>query len=238
MVNAALPKALGLGNAQLVGSRIRMDGGPWVTVTGVVADARQVLTEPVYPEVLLPLSANVPASASLLLRARQGAPLSLAPGLRSVVRQAGTDVALANVYPMSAIVDGYLPAPFIMAFGILSVVALFFGGLGLYAVVAFQVARRSREFGLRMALGADARRILGIILGEALRLTGAGVAFGAVAGLGVGRFLSARFLDVRLADPYLIVGVPVLLSVVTLLASLLPGRRAVRGSPAVVLRQL
>lgn len=236
MANAALARALWKTEAAAVGARIRVDGGPWRTVIGVVSDVRQVLTAPPAPEIYLPIDEAPPQALSLIARTTSD-PMAVAAGLASAVREVAPDVPVSDTWSMAAIVDAYFPAPFVGAFLLLSVIALLLGALGLYAVIAFQVTRRGREFGIRMALGASPRRLLRLILWEGLRLTALGLVGGGLAGLGLGRVLASRFTDVRLADPALAALVALALGVVSLAACLAPARRATKATPAAVLRR-
>jgi putative ABC transport system permease protein len=236
MVNRALVGVLWNNDARAaVGARLRIDGGPWLRVAGIVADARQILTMPAEPEIYLPMGAAAPAAMSLVIRTA-GDPLSVAPRLAAAVQALDPDVAVSNVWPMDDIVDGYFPAPFAAAFGGLAVIALLLSALGLYAVIAFQVARRTREFGIRIALGADARRLQRHIVSEGLRLAAAGLLPGVVAGSGIGYVLSRQLEAVAPVDPLVTAIVGVLLGFVAAAASLVPGRRATRIPPSVALR--
>jgi predicted permease len=235
MVNRAMARALWKTEPAAIGSRIRLNGGAWRTVVGVVSDVRQVLTVPPAPEVYVPMDASVPAALSLIVRTAND-PMGIAPGLGTAVREANPDIALSGVWSMEMIVDGYFPAPFIAAFLGLSLIALFLSALGLYAMIAFRVASRGRELGIRAALGADPRRLLGLILRDGLRLTLLGLLLGGVVGAALGRLLASRFADVKVADPSLALAVAGVLGVVSVAACLLPARRATKVEPVVALR--
>jgi predicted permease len=236
VVNASLARVLWKAEAAAVGARVRVKGGPWRTVVGVVSDVRQLLTAPAAPEVYLPLDAAAPGAASIVVRTA-GDPLTLASGLAAAIQHVDPDVALADVWPMTDIVNSYVPRPIVGAFLLLSAIALLLGALGLYAAIAFRVARRTREFGVRIALGADARRVRALVLGEGLRLTAVGLVVGTLAGLGLGRLLASRFAEVSVLDPPLVAGVATLLGVVSVAACLLPAHNATRVSPAEALRR-
>ena len=163
--------------------------------------------------------------------------MALAPALSAVVRDLDSDISLSNVRSMAMIVDGYFPAPLVAAFAVLSAISLCLSALGLYAVVAFQVPCRTREFGVRMALGAEPRAVVRLVMGEGLRLTAVGLVIGGAAGLAIGRFLSHQFQDVVIADPILAAAVTAVLAGVSVSACVLPGRRATRIGPAAALRQ-
>ena len=122
----------------------------------------------------------------------------------------------------------------VLAFLTLLTVTL--AALGLYGVLAYVVAQRTRELGIRTALGADARDVAGLVLGDGARLAGAGLLAGTVLFLAGGRVLAAQLYGVGPRDPLTVVGGVVLLGAVALLASWLPARRATRVDPAVALR--
>ncbi len=236
VINQAMARSLWTSEARAVGARVRIADGPWWRVAGVVSDARQILTAPAAPEIYLPLQIEPPTVASLVVRTTTD-PTAVAAGVGAAVRDLDLDVPVSGVRPMATIIDGYLPAPFLAAFLALAAIGLFFSALGLYAVVAFQVARRTREFGIRLALGADARRILRQILSEGLWLTGAGLVLGAGAGLWLGSLLAHRLFPIDVADPLVGGTVAGLLALVSIAACAVPGRRAGRIEPAVALRR-
>ncbi len=236
LVNRAMARSLWKDEALAVGARVRIEDGPWRRVGGVVTDARQVLTVPAAPQIYLPLHVETPTVLSLVVRTTAD-PMTLAPAVAAAVRDLDIDVPVSNVRSMTTIIDGYVPAPFLAAFVVLSAIAVFFSALGLYAVIAFQVARRTREFGVRMALGADARRILCLIVSEGMRLTVAGLVLGGGAGLGLARLLAHSVFPVEIVDPVVGATVCGVLTAVSVAACVLPAWRATALAPAVALRR-
>jgi putative ABC transport system permease protein len=236
VISRLLARALWKGESRAVGARLRIDGGPWRRVTGVVADARQLLTEPPAAELYLPLEAAAAGEVFALVRTA-GDPIALAPGLSSAMRRLDPDVPVSDLWTMASIVDSYAPAPFAAAFTLLAGIALLLSVLGLYAVIAFQMTRRAREFGIRLALGAGPARILRLVVWEGLRLSGVGALAGCAASLALGAILSHRFAGVPVGDPVVSVVVVGLLGLVSTLACLLPGRAAARVEPSVSLRR-
>lgn len=235
IVNEAFARSTWGGASSAVGESVRIGDGGWWRVVGVVGDVRQVLTEAASPEICLPLRADPPATASIIVKTATP-PEDAAPRVRGIVHRLDPDLALADVVSMQGIVNSYIPAPFVGAFGVLSVASLLLGSLGLYAVVAFQVARRTRELGIRSALGADTNRLLRLVLGEGLRLTFAGLGVGVVLSVVLGLALSRALLDVAVFDAAVTGLVAALLAVVSCAACFLPARRATRIDPAVALR--
>jgi ABC-type antimicrobial peptide transport system permease subunit len=119
---------------------------------------------------------------------------------------------------------------------IFAVTALLLAALGIYGVTTYLVSQRKQEFGVRLALGAEARNIVALVLGPALLLTVLGVAIGLVASLGTSRLLAALVYGVSASDPITLAGVALLLASVTLASCLIPVRRATRVSPLEALR--
>ena len=120
--------------------------------------------------------------------------------------------------------------------GVFGVLSLALASLGLYGLISYTVARRTNEIGIRVALGASQRSVLGATLGESLALVAAGAAIGLPAALVLTRLIAARLFGVSPGDPLTIAGVLVLLVAVTMLAGLIPARRAARIDPLRALR--
>jgi ABC-type antimicrobial peptide transport system permease subunit len=118
-------------------------------------------------------------------------------------------------------------------FGVLSLVL---ACVGLYGLLSYEVARRTREIGVRMALGAAQRNVLGIVVGQGIVLTFAGLAMGIAAAIGLTRYLKSVLFDVRPGDPITLAAVATILLLVGLLASYVPARRATNVDPMVALR--
>jgi putative ABC transport system permease protein len=120
--------------------------------------------------------------------------------------------------------------------GFFGVVALFLAALGLYGVISYSVAQRTREIGIRMALGAERRSVLALVVGQGFRLAAAGVAIGVAGAALMGRYFESQLFQVRSFDPLTIFATAGALLGAGLLASYLPARRATRVDPAVTLR--
>jgi putative ABC transport system permease protein len=120
--------------------------------------------------------------------------------------------------------------------GLFAAAALALAAIGIYGVVAFSVTRRTQEIGIRMSLGAQRGNVLRLILGEGARMAGFGVVIGIGASLAITRLTATLLYGISATDPLTFVSVAVLLSVVTLLASYIPARRAMRVDPMIALR--
>jgi putative ABC transport system permease protein len=120
--------------------------------------------------------------------------------------------------------------------GFFAGIALFLAALGLYGVISYSVTQRTREIGIRMALGAERMTVMKLVVGQGFRLAVIGVALGVAAATVLGRFLEGQLYQVRALDPLTIFATAGALLAASLLASYLPARRAVRVDPAVTLR--
>lgn len=211
----------------------------WADVVGVVAHMRH--HDPrfqVREQFFVPFSQGARNQMAIAVRAR-GNPLNLVTPVKAEIAAIDKDLAIANV----RLLDDYARdaravqrLTLVLAAGF-AVMALVLGFLGLYGVAAFAVTSRQREIGLRMALGATAAGVTRWVLRQGVVIVLAGTAIGLAGALVTGRLLEGLLFGVAPSDPVTLTAVPILLAVVTLLASWLPARRATRIDPAVVLRE-
>ena len=165
-------------------------------------------------------------------------PASLVPAIREQLRSLDPEVPLAEVRPLSALVNAQL-APNRFAALLLGIFAAAAGGLalvGLYGVVSYSVSRRAREMGIRLAVGAERRDIVALVLGQGARLVAAGVVLGLAATYGLTRVLGSLLFGVSPLEPAVLAGVASGLSLVALAAGLVPARRAASQDPLITLR--
>ncbi len=225
-----------------IGKRIRLDqpGAPWIEIVGVTPTGKYAqLFEPPLDYVYLPFSQN-PRGQMTLIAEAYGDPTSLAAPLRLLVRSIDSNVPLYGIRTMADLFDQHSVRLMNFLNGLVAAIGLLGLGLalvGLYAVVAYQVARRAREIGIRMALGADRPQVMRLILGQAAAMGLTGVAVGLVLSLAGSRALSASVMATPGFDPVLVTLVPLGLLLTTLLAAAIPARRAARVDPMVALRQ-
>ena len=243
-VRAAFPSEDPIGK-RIQFSKSRGFDQPWRTIVGVAADIRQRgLETPPRPEVYFPhaqfqhFSPNAQARAMNVVVKTAAAPDTLTAPVRDAVRRLDPDVPAALVRPMDQVRetstrDRRLNVLLIGAFGAL---ALLLAVIGVYGVMAFQVAQRTREMGVRLALGASRGDVMRLVVGEGMRLVGAGLAIGVVVAALLSRFIAQLLFDVTPRDLTVFAAVPVLLAAAAALASYLPARRATRVDPAMALR--
>ncbi len=207
-------------------------------IVGVVGDVRQHgLGKDVRPCVYRPQSFSFMSGGNLLVRTA-GAPLTLAESVRKAILEIDPTQPVANIRSMeNALTDSMAERRFILLLlGGFAGTALLLAAIGLYGVIAFAVSQRTREIGIRMALGASRRSVLRLVLGSGMRLVGLGIVLGGAAALGLTRLLSQLLYGVEPTDPATFTSVALLLLLVSLLASLIPARRAARVDPMVALR--
>jgi predicted permease len=227
-------------NENALGKRIRFWGpdSPLAQVVGVAADSKYgSLTEEGTPFLYMPLLSGFRPDVHLLLRTR-GEPRDLLRSLRDGVQKLDPAVAVLGVRTLEEQVGRayFLPrnsALLLSGFGLL---ALLLAAVGLYGVISYAVSRRTREVGIRMALGARYADVLSLVVGEGLWLVLIGVAAGLAAAFTVTRFLAGMLYRVSPTDPLTFVLVPAVLTVVAVVASYVPARRASRVDPMTALR--
>jgi putative ABC transport system permease protein len=186
----------------------------------------------------MPFTQHMYNDATLHVIARTtGEPTALAGAARRIVSQIAPDVAVSFT-TMDATLSTRVEAPRFRAllFAVFAALAVCLAMAGVYGVMAHAVGQRSREIGLRMALGASRAAVLQLVLREGLVMTGAGLLLGLGAAVALGRVLSTVLFEVQPIDAQVYLGVAVLLAVVTLLASYVPARRAAAVDPVEVLK--
>ncbi|HWB18401.1 MAG TPA: ABC transporter permease [Vicinamibacterales bacterium] len=225
-----------------VGQRITMDRHEHLTVVGVVDDVQQKgLRDPKSKAIYQPYAQiSDPAwlrHVTFVVRSTADAAV-VAPAIRDAIRSVDADLAPPTVMAMSDVIVQQTATPrfqmsLLVAF---AAMALALTIVGLYGVLAHAVSRRTREFGVRMALGAAPRHIVSLVLGRALRLTVIGVIIGTAGALLASRVLAAFLFDVTPTDPITFAAVAVLVAVTALAAAIVPVRRATHVDPTTALR--
>ncbi|HJQ22026.1 MAG TPA: ABC transporter permease [Gemmatimonadaceae bacterium] len=211
-------------------------------IVGVVADMKQSgLDVPAMPEIYT--SYNDPridwTGGDMSLVVKTAVPeVTIVSQVRSALREVARDVALTNVRPMREVIERSLSQRrlTLFLFGVFAAVALALAASGLYGVIYYIVTQRTREIGIRVALGADTMRVIRLVLGHSALLAGLGIGAGLVGALLLSRLLTGLLYGVTPHDTVTFVSVPVVLALVALLAALVPTRRATHVDPVIALR--
>jgi putative ABC transport system permease protein len=212
-------------------------GGPR-EVVGVVGNVRHfgLANEP-YPEAYFPL-AQTPMGAMNVVVRTAGDPLGLAAAVRREVHALDPNLPVPEFQTMEQVVSASAARPRFLAvlLSLFAGVALALAAIGIFGLLSYAVAQRTREIGIRMALGAEPGGVVGTVLRRALVLVAAGLGLGIAGALALTRLLQSMLFGVSPADPYTLVGVVLLLGATGLLAGLVPARRAAAVEPLVALR--
>jgi predicted permease len=238
VVNETLARRYFPGQVAL-GRTIGYDGQR-LTIVGVSRDAKySSLTESATPFIYLPLAQHWEPKHSLMVRTSSSDPLALAPSIASVVRSidAGVPRPLVSTlrHENTIVLIPQRVAAIVTA--VLGAVGLLLATVGLYGVIAYSASRRSREIGIRLALGARPTEVLRMIVGEGMRLTVIGVAIGLVLAAAVTRLLVTFLFGISPLDGATFVAMSLLFVGIAAVASYLPARRAAALDPMVVLRE-
>lgn len=223
----------------------------WWTVVGVVGDVREfdikhdsaswidgVVYTPYGPHAIRGSGAAAPPSDMTLVIGTSGDQVQIAGELKNVVAGLNNEVPVSEVSLLKSWVSEAMAEPRSISglFAVFAALALLLGSVGIYGVVSYSVAQRTREIGIRMALGARRQEVMILVVGQGVKLALAGVAIGIVGGLMLTRLMSELLYGVHATDPMTYAAVAVLLLLVALAACFIPARRAMRVDPIVALR--
>jgi putative ABC transport system permease protein len=239
VVNRELVRQI-LPDGSPIGRRITpgQDAPDW-EVIGIVEDVREHgPDEPPAPTVYFPHLQSLRNTMALTVRTT-GDPLALVPDVRRIARQLDPELPLFGINRLDQLIYGGLGSRrFSMSLlSVFAAVALALGAVGIYGVMAYTVAQRTREIGLRQALGASPRTVVGLVLWQGARMAGAGIVLGALGALLLRRVLGSLLFEVSSLDLSVYLAVAGLLSLVALFACMVPARRAVAVDPMVALRR-
>jgi putative ABC transport system permease protein len=227
-----------------VGKRIKQGGSDrpdnqFMEVVGVVGDVRyEGLHAKVQPTFYLPYQQSPWFDMSLVVRTSVAEPRSLAAAVSREVWALDRDLPVARVATMEELMSRSVAQPRFrtLLVAVFSCVALLLAAVGVYGVMSYAVVRRTHEIGVRVALGAQVRDVLRLVVGHGLRLVLAGIGLGLAGALLLTRVMEGLLYGVSAADPLTYAGIAVLLAAVALLASYIPARRATKVDPMVALR--
>jgi predicted permease len=228
-------------NEDPVGQQITADMNshfPKMTIVGVVADIRlDGLDQTPWPEVFWSMQ-QLPSSNIWIMLRTQTAPNAMGAAVRNEIRKIDADIPVLEMNSMADVIHDSLWRPRFAAIlvGLFSSLAVVLACSGVYGVTSYTVSQRTREFGLRSALGASRGRVVRMIIFQGMGMILAGVIFGVIGAVIFGRLISSQLYDIRAHDPMTIAGVSLLLIATALLACYLPARRAIQVDPLVALR--
>jgi putative ABC transport system permease protein len=241
IINQALAKKYWPGQDAL-GKRItfsdrRKPDVKWITIVGIVGNIRhRGLDVDAQPEYYVPLAQNSSRGMLLTVRSAQD-PRALASAIRREIQSIDPEQPIANVRTFDTVVaDSVAPRRLsVVLLGAFAAIALLLAAVGTYGVISYLVVQRTHELGVRMALGAQRRDLLTLVVGHAFRLVVLGLGLGLILALASARALSALLYSVGVFDPATFIFVPCVLGAVALVASYIPALRATRADPMIAL---
>jgi len=242
IINQAMAHGL-FGDESPVGRRIAQAGGKtseWGEIVGVVGDVQSVYPEPgpVAYQIYEPVAQEPRRSGEIAVRTAGVAPSSLVAGIRTAMAALDADIPISKLQPADATIaranyqDGVLAS----MLSALAALGLGLASLGVYGVISRTVAQRTSEFGIRLALGAQAGDITRLVLSSGAKLATIGSALGLLGAIGISRYFASAFPNMRIDSAPVVIGATVLLIAVAQIACYLPARHASRISPTEALR--
>jgi len=240
LVNETLEKKYFRGQSAL-GKRLKFgrpkEKDPWVTVVGVVADTKQAnLSAAVQPEVYAPFSKDPSSQATFVLRT-SGTPESLTPAARAAVHQMDRDLVLIDVKTLAGVIEDSTQGERFRSTVLIGFAgaALLLAGLGIYGVLAYLVTLRTREIGVRIALGARTGQLMTLIVQQGMMPVLIGLSVGLASALEITRLTRILLFGIESTDPGTYVVTIVILAVVAASAFAIPALRATRIDPVIAL---
>jgi putative ABC transport system permease protein len=243
LVNATVaqrlfPGANPIGKRFMFGNPGAGDAPKWVTIVGMVADTKMYgLANAARLEVYLPFRQAASNGMVLLVKSGQEA-TALVSAIRGIVASIDREQPIFRVATMQEVVNASVSTRRItlILLGLFSGLALVLAGIGIYGVISYSVAQRSREIGIRMALGAQRGDVMRLVLAQGGKISVAGIAIGSAASAGLTWWMAKLLYSVSALDPATFAAVALVLAVIAMVASYIPARRALRVDPLVALR--
>jgi putative ABC transport system permease protein len=210
----------------------------WHRVIGVVGDTKWHAAETGKGVEVYYSHRQWPVPAFHTLLRTEGDPASLIPQARRVIHEVNPDIAINEIQPMDEVISEALWQRRLWGalFALFAGVALLLAAVGIYGVMSYLVSQRTREIGVRIALGAQTSDVLRLIVGQGLKVVFIGVAIGLLAALALSRLVKSLLFDVTATDPLTFVAVSLLLVCVAVVACFIPARRATKTDPIIALR--
>ena len=230
-------------NEDPIGKQVQIGSGnandPWVTIVGVIQDYRHYrLPEPMGPALYLPLTAYPTYTQTVVIRVKSGDPSALMPNVRTVLRELDPDMPPYRIVTFEQAVGQSLWRQRFqgLVIAVFAVLALLLAAVGIYGVISYSVAQRTREFGVRVALGAQVGDIVGMVVRHGALLAASGVVLGVLGGALLTRFLEGLLYATQPRDPSVFSVVALGLGLVALVAASVPAWRATTVDPLVAMR--
>jgi putative ABC transport system permease protein len=210
----------------------------WATIVGVVKDTkpRELNSEPV-AEMYVPFAQDPHRSMAVMIRTTNK-PAAMVAAVRREVRELDSNLPIYSIRTMHSVISESIAAPRFRTslLAVFAIVALTLAMVGIYGVMSYSVTQRTREIGIRMAIGAQPRDVFRMVLGQGMLLTVAGLAIGLAGALALTRLMTTMLFGIKPTDPATFVGVAVVLAMVAVIACYIPGRRATKVDPVDSLR--
>jgi putative ABC transport system permease protein len=229
-----------------VGRRIKNGGperpigprNPWMTIVGVVGDINYSGLDAAPEPVVYYAFRQAPAGDQYVVLRTTADPQSLASAARVAVGELDKDLPVTNLRTMDELMSESMASPRFRTtlVSLFAVVGVLLAAIGIYGVMAYAVAERTHELGVRMALGADRGDVLRMVIGDAMRLVAGGVTLGVIGAAAASRLIGSLLFGITPTDPTTFAGIVALLTATALVASYVPARRATRVDPMIALR--
>jgi len=229
-------------NEDPIGKQVQVGGDskdPWITIVGVIQDYRHYrLPEPMGPGLYLPIGNYPPYTETVAIRVKSGDPAALMPSVRSLLRELDADMPPYRIMTFEQAVGQSLWRQRFqgLVIAVFAVLALLLAAVGIYGVISYSVAQRTREFGVRVALGAQVRDIVGMVVRHGALLAAWGVVLGVLGGALLTQFLAGLLYATQPRDPAVFSLVALGLGLVAMVAASVPAWRATAVDPLVAMR--
>ncbi|HEX8144123.1 MAG TPA: ABC transporter permease [Pyrinomonadaceae bacterium] len=241
IINEAFARGF-FNNGEAIGQRIKIGAPgsprPWMLVAGVVRDVKSDgLDAEATPEMYMPYSQDIVSAMTLVIRTRSD-PASSVAAVRHALQAVDKDQPVYNIRTMEQLLGESVAQRRLnmLMLGAFALLALLLATTGIFALMAYTVAQRTREIGIRMALGAQKSDILKLVFRQAMSLTVLGLCLGLAAAFALTRLMTSMLFGVSATDPQTFIGIALLLTVVSLVACYIPARRAMKVDPTIALR--
>jgi putative ABC transport system permease protein len=230
--------------AHPLGAQIRLEdpdrpdaSAGWMPIVGVAPNVRQQYAQELDAVVYVPYRSSPPPGMSMIVRTA-GDPAAIGPVLREEMRRLDPDLPLFNILPLDQMLAGsrFANQVFATLFAVFALTALLLAAVGLHAVVSYAVSERTREIGVRMALGARPAQVVWLFIRTLMSPLAVGIALGLAGAFVVGRFVRGLLTETSPSDPATLAAIVVVLAVVAVAAAARPARRAAGLDPRLALR--